>query len=63
MQVAFKADGEIRSTDVNTFKEMLEQGKVGPEAEVFNNLVQTKSEFEKGWETTVQNSWHNTLLP
>lgn len=63
MQVAFKADGEIRSTDVNSFRTMLEQGEVGPEAEVFNNLVQTKGEFESAWETTVANSWHKSLIP
>lgn len=63
MQVAFKQGDRIETTDVNTFRDMLREGTANADSAVFNNLVQTKKEFEHGWVTTVRNSWHANLMP
>jgi hypothetical protein len=41
---------------------MVKQKAVSPQTIVFNNLVNTKAEYEEFWEVPMTESWHSRLL-
>lgn len=51
MNVAYRKDGKILSSPISELKN---PGNIT----VFNNLVNTKEEFEKNWEVPIEKSWH-----
>lgn len=63
MKVAYRSGEDVVECDVNTFSSMLQDGRANKDTVVFNNVVQSVDELNKGWETTVANSWHTNLLP
>ena len=62
MHVAYKKDGKLRTAHMNDFRDMLAKGEASEDTIVFNNLVATKSDFDKGWEVPVKESWHKQLV-
>ena len=44
------------------FQKQLEEGVLNEETTVFNNLIETKGDFEKKWEVPVKESWHKQLV-
>lgn len=55
MNVAYRKDGKIFSSPIAELKNL---GNVT----VFNNLVNTKEDFEKNWEVPIANSWHKKFI-
>lgn len=62
MNVAYKKGSDVCAVHLNTFREMLEKGEVNEDTIVFNNLVNTKADFEKSWEVPLKESWHKQLV-
>ena len=62
MNIAYKEGDKVEAAHLSKFKEMLSQRKLNENTIVFNNLVQNKSEFDKGWEVPVKQSWHKQFL-
>jgi hypothetical protein len=62
MSIAYRENDKVRTAHLNDFRSMLEKGDAGESTIVFNNLVTTKAEFDKGWEVPVKNSWHKQLI-
>jgi hypothetical protein len=62
MQVAYKNDGQILACSLSDFEKLAEQKKVDENTIVFNNMVSSKSSFEKEWEVPLKNSWQNRVL-
>ena len=59
--VAYRIGGKtdpIETCHINDLKNLPEKKTLY----VFNNLVTTKEDFEKHWETPIQNSWHLQFL-
>lgn len=54
--------GKIEIVSMTDFKRMITENKVNQNTIVFNNLVNTRAEFDSKWRTSVQNSWHSNLL-
>lgn len=54
--------GKIDIVSMSDFKNMINQGEVDENTTVFNNLVNTKQDFEQNWRTAVKNSWHTNLF-
>ncbi len=51
-------DGEeVRCTDRNGLEELLTKGAVNEETLTFNNLVQTKEDWERDWKIPLKESW------
>ena len=57
MNVAFKNGSEVQMLRLPAFKEELKKGEIALDATVFNNMVTSLSEFKKGWEVSVKESW------
>lgn len=62
MNFAYKENEKAFSVDKNTFEKLVAKGKINDSTIVFNNLVQTKEEFENNWEISFGKSWHGTIL-
>lgn len=62
-KVAFLIDQEIKTFPVTELKNLFSSGRLTATTHTFNNLVATKSDFDKGWLTTVDKSWLVKYLP
>ncbi len=62
MNVAYRKNsevaGQIQICNVKELQSLISQGKISENPFVFNNLVNTKEEFEKNWEVPIKTSWH-----
>ncbi|NEV94368.1 ABC transporter ATPase [Psychroflexus sp. YR1-1] len=62
MNVSFKSGEFVAYKPLLDFKKMVKQKAVSPQTIVFNNLVNTKSEYKEFWEVPLTESWHSRLL-
>ncbi len=62
LNIAFKSSNKIDTLRMNDFQQALSKGQLTENTIVFNNLIESKGEFDAAWETEVKNSWHKKLL-
>ena len=62
MDVTFKNNGTINLVNLAAFQKFAKDGKIGQETIVFNNMVNTKEDFENNWEVPAKKSWHKRFL-
>lgn len=58
MKTAFKDGDHINVVSLFDFQRFVNEQKIDNTTIVFNNLISTKSELEKSWEVTADESWH-----
>lgn len=59
---AYKAGAQIKSANRDEFEAMYKKGELNDATIVFNNLVQTKAEFEEKWQIPLAESWHKNFV-
>lgn len=62
MNVTYYNGPHIAHKTLLDFKEMVKNRSVSANTIVFNNLVNTKEEYETKWEIPLQESWHSRFL-
>lgn len=62
MMAYIDRDDKVQGCKLDELNTLMEQGTITPETKVFNNLVQNKNEFEKGWIMPLSESWHNSVV-
>jgi hypothetical protein len=62
LQVAYRDGNEISVCHLSAFEKLAEQGLVNESTVVFNNMVTTKTAFDKEWEVPLKKSWQNKVL-
>ena len=62
MNVTFYSGDFIAYKPLTDFRKMAKARSVSPNTVVFNNLVNTKSEYLENWEVPAKESWHNRFL-
>ncbi len=62
MNVSFKNGEFVAYKNLIDFKKMVKAKSVSENTIVFNNLVNTKEEYEHHWETPMKDSWHARFL-
>ena len=62
MNVSFKSGEYIAYKPLKDFKKMVKDKSVTAQTIVFNNLVNTKIEFDTSWEVPAQDSWHKHMF-
>jgi predicted HTH domain antitoxin len=62
MNVSFKSGAFIAYKPLKEFKKMVKDKSVTGDTIVFNNLVNTKIEFETAWEVSAKDSWHKHMF-
>jgi len=59
---AYRENGNVKLLKRNEFEHKLENGLINDDTIVFNNLVQSKEQFEKEWEIPLSKSWIKSIL-
>jgi len=59
---AYRVGGELHSADRFEFEALYKKGEINDSTIVFNNLVQTKAEFEEKWQIPLAESWHKNFV-
>jgi hypothetical protein len=62
MNVTFYNGQYIAHKSLADFKKMAKNRSVSPNTVVFNNLVNTKAEYNEHWEVPAKDSWHSRFL-
>ena len=62
MNVIYKQDKHLYHKKLNEFISMYKNNSVSLNTVVFNNLVNTISEYKFKWEIPVKESWHNRFM-
>jgi hypothetical protein len=62
MNVTFKQGDYFVHKDLSDFRKMVKSKAVTKETIVFNNLVDTKGDYEKFWEIPASESWHSRFM-
>nr|WP_314786093.1 ABC transporter ATPase [uncultured Capnocytophaga sp.] len=62
MNVSYRQGEHITYKNLADFKKMVKEKAVSAQTIVFNNLVNTKIEYEENWEVPLEDSWHNRFL-
>lgn len=62
MNVCFKQGEYVQYKDLKDFKKLLKNRAVTEKTIVFDNLIQTKEEFENYWEVPILESWYSRFL-
>ncbi len=62
LTIAYRENGHIQTASQEAFQQLWTDQKINDETVVFNNLVETKAQFDTAWEIPLQQSWHKRLL-
>lgn len=62
MNVSFKDNEAINLVKLSDFQKFAKERKITSETIVFNNMVNTKEDFENNWEIPAKDSWHKRFL-
>jgi hypothetical protein len=62
LNIAFRTSVGIDTLRMNDFQTALEKGQLNENTIVFNNLVESKADFDNGWEVKLKDSWHKQLI-
>ena len=62
MNVSFKDGDIINIVKLSDFQQFAKDKKINLETIVFNNMVNTKEDFETKWEVPANQSWHKRFL-
>ena len=62
LHIAFKTNDDVNSVSLNDFRSFIASDKITKDTIVFNNLVNTKADFESKWEVPAKESWHQRLF-
>ena len=62
MNVAYRSDSDIQVVSIKEFKSLVKDKSVTESTIVFNNMVSNVSEYDKYWEVSIKDSWHNQFL-
>ena len=62
MNVSYRQGEYIAYKNLSDFKKIVKDKAVSAQTIVFNNLVNTKLEYEENWEVPLEESWHNRFL-
>ena len=62
MNITFKDNEHINLVKLPDFQRFVKEKKITSETIVFNNMVNTKEDFETNWEVPAKQSWHKRFL-
>ncbi len=62
MNVTYKQGAFLAHKSLSDFKKMAQQHAVSKDTIVFNNLVDTKHDFDQFWEVPAKESWHQRFF-
>jgi len=62
MNVCFKQGEHVQYKELKDFKKLLKNKALTSKSIIFDNLVNTKQDFDNFWEIAIEESWYNRFL-
>ena len=62
MIFTYRDERAIKSAPRDEFAQLYQRGEIDDDTIVFDNLVQTKADFETRWEKRLGDSWHARMV-
>ncbi len=62
VNVCFKQGEYVQYQEMKRFRELVKKKSISKKTIIFNNLIQTKYEFENEWEVPLSESWLSYLI-
>ncbi|MCF6279815.1 MAG: ABC transporter ATPase [Flavobacteriaceae bacterium] len=62
MNTAFKNGENINTVSLSDFQKFVKEEKINSDTIVFNNMVQSKADFDTKWEVPATQSWHKRFF-
>jgi len=62
VNVCFKQGEYVQYQEMKRFRELIKKRSISKKTIVFNNLIQTKYDFENDWEVSIKDSWLSYLI-
>lgn len=59
---AWLENGEVKTAPQESFIQLFTEGKINKDSLVFDNLVNNKADFERGWIKPLGKSWHKRMV-
>ena len=59
---AWLENGEVKTATQEAFSQLFSEGKINNDTLVFDNLVNNKADFERGWIKPLGKSWHKRMV-
>ncbi len=59
--IAYKKGEEVFPCQKNEFEKLVDTGEITDETIIFNNLLNTKTDFENKWQLPYHQSWHKNV--
>ena len=62
MTFTYQKNGEVHAADRTRFSELYVEGSINDDTIVFDNLVNTKADFDSRWKVRLGDSWHKRMV-
>ncbi len=63
LNIAFKVGDNINTVSLAVFQQFVKEEKIDGDTIVFNNMVQSKADYDTNWEVPASQSWHQRFIP
>ena len=63
LNIAFKIDENINTVSLAEFQQFVKEEKIDGDTIVFNNMIQSKADYDTKWEVPANQSWHQRFIP
>jgi len=63
LNIAFKIGENINTVSLAVFQQFVKEDKIDGDTIVFNNMVQSKADYDTNWEVPASQSWHQRFIP
>ncbi len=63
LNIAFRIDENINTVSLAVFQQFVKEEKICGDTIVFNNMVQSKADYDTKWEVVASQSWHQRFIP
>ena len=60
--IAHKLEDEVVISDLDDFKQLIDDGRITPDTLVFNNLIEQRQDLSTKWELPLKESWQKRYL-
>ena len=62
MTFTYEQSGRVEAADREQFAALYASGEIDDHTIVFDNLVNTKADFDRGWKVRLGDSWHKRMV-
>ena len=60
--IAHKLEDEVVISNLDDFKQLIDDGRITPDTLVFNNLIEQRQDLSTKWEIPLKESWQKRYL-